>query len=185
MRWDSQFIEQYGGKSMLNEKQLKWFEDLTQIDGVSGHEKNVTKYLNDAYQAMGYEVVYDNLGSIAAYKPSKRKDAKTVMILGHMDEIGFLVKDILDTGVLKIHPVGGWFEQTLLAQRVKVHNRYGEVFPGTIGSIPPHMLKPEERNKPMTMDQMIVDIGAIDKDDVLKKGVQIGDMIVVSVVLNN
>lgn len=180
MRWGSQFIERYGGKLMLNKKQLKWFEDLTQIDGISGHEKNVTQYLENAYQAMGYDVVYDNLGSIAAYKPSKRKDAKTVMVLGHMDEIGFLVKDILETGVLKLHPVGGWFEQTLLAQRVQVHNRHGEVFKGTIGSIPPHMLKPEERNKPMTIDQMIVDIGATDKEDVLKKGVQIGDMIVVS-----
>ena len=107
---------------MLSKKQLMWFEALSQIDGVSGHEQNVAAYLSNAYREMGYEVVYDNLGSIAAVKKSKREDAKTVMILAHMDEVGFLVKDILDTGVLKLHPVGGWFSQNLLAHRLPVSN---------------------------------------------------------------
>ena len=164
---------------MLSKQQLKWFEDLSQLDGVSGHERNVSVYLHEAYEAMGYDVFYDNLGSIMAHKPSKNKDAKKVMVLAHMDEIGFLVKDILPTGVLKMHPVGGWFDQTLLAHRVHVHTRDNSIYKGTIGSIPPHMLTPKERLKPMTIDQMIVDVGAEDKDAVLKMGIQIGDMIVV------
>ncbi|NLW14864.1 MAG: M42 family metallopeptidase [Erysipelothrix sp.] len=165
---------------MLSNKQLKWFEDVTQIDGVSGHEVNVTKYLEKEYKAMGYEVIYDNLGSIAAFKKSKVKDAPKVMVLGHMDEVGFLVKDITSTGVLKIHPVGGWFSQTLLAHRVQVTNRNGQVFKGSIGSIPPHMLSPQDRAKPMEIDQMIVDIGATSKEELLSWGVQIGDMVVVN-----
>ncbi|HZJ86864.1 MAG TPA: M42 family metallopeptidase [Erysipelothrix sp.] len=164
---------------MLNKQQLKWFEDLTQIDGVSGHELYVAKYLHQEYGRLGYEVKYDQLGSIVAYKKSKIENAPKVMVLAHMDEVGFLVKEITETGVLKIHPVGGWFSQTLLAHRVRVTNRYGDVFKGTIGSIPPHMLSPEERNKPMQIDQMIVDIGAKDKDEVLDLKVQVGDMIVV------
>lgn len=163
---------------MLSKQQLKWFEDLTQIDGISGHEEKVAAYLSQEYKRMGYDVVYDNLGSIAAYKPTKKEHAETVLILGHMDEIGFLVKDITETGVLKMHPVGGWFDQTLLAHRVNVHTRKGDVYKGAIGSIPPHMLKPEDKSKPMNIPQMIVDIGATDKEDVLSKGVQIGDMIV-------
>lgn len=165
---------------MLNNKQLKWFEDLTQLDGVSGHEKYVARYLHQEYEKMGYDVRYDNLGSIVAVKKSKRKNAKKVMVLGHMDEIGFLVKDILDSGVLRIHPVGGWFNQTLLAQRVKVHTRDEKVYQGTIGSIPPHMLTPAERSKPMGIDQMIVDVGAKNKQHALDMGIQIGDMVVVS-----
>lgn len=164
---------------MLSNKQLKWFEDITQIDGVSGHEENVAKYLHKEYEAMGYEVIYDNLGSLVAFKKSKVENAPKVMILAHMDEVGFLVKDITETGVLKLHPVGGWFSQTLLAHRVNVTNRQGEVFPGTIGSIPPHMLSPADRAKPMEIDQMIADIGAKSKEEVLSWGVQVGDMIVV------
>ncbi len=164
---------------MLSEKQLNWFNDLTQIDGVSGHERNVAAYLHKAYEAMGYEVVYDQLGSIAAYKKSKNKNAKTVMVLAHMDEVGFLVKQITDTGVLKLHPVGGWFSQTLLAHRVNVTTRNNKVFKGTIGSIPPHMLSPQDRTRPMEIDQMIVDVGAQDEAEVRAWGIQVGDMVVV------
>lgn len=164
---------------MLSNKQLKWFEEITQIDGVSGHEKQVASYLHKAYEDMGYEVLYDQLGSITAFKKSKNENAKKIMVLAHMDEVGFLVKDITETGVLKLHAVGGWFSQTLLAHRVNVTNRYGEVFKGTIGSIPPHMLTPAERSQPMQVEQMAVDIGAESKEEVRSWNVQIGDMIVV------
>lgn len=164
---------------MLSNKQLKWFEELSQINGVSGHEENVAAYLNNAYSEMGYDVIYDNLGSIAAVKKSKKKDAKTLMILAHMDEVGFLVKDILDTGVLKMHPVGGWFSQNLLAHRVSVTTRSGKVFKGAIGATPPHLLTADERIRPFQIESMIVDIGANSKEEALEWGVNIGDMIVV------
>lgn len=164
---------------MLSKKQLMWFEALSQIDGVSGHEQNVAAYLSNAYREMGYEVVYDNLGSIVAVKKSKREDAKTVMILAHMDEVGFLVKDILDTGVLKLHPVGGWFSQNLLAHRIALTTRKGDVYKGAIGAIPPHLLSPQDRDKPFQIESMIADIGASSKEEALEWGVAIGDMIVV------
>ena len=164
---------------MLSKKQLKWFKDLTEIDGVSGHEHMVSQYLREEYLNYTDEIIYDNLGSIAAVKRSKKENAPKVLVLGHMDEIGFLVKDIMPSGVMKIHPVGGWFSQTLLAHRIRLTNRHGEQFIGTIGSIPPHMLSVEERSKPMGIDQMIVDVGAKDKESLLAMGIQIGDMIVV------
>lgn len=164
---------------MLSKQQLRWFEEITQIDGVSGHEKNVAHYLKTEYEKMDYDVLYDQLGSITAFKKSKKENAPKVMLLGHMDEVGFLVKDITETGVLKLHPVGGWFSQTLLAHRVNVTNRYGEVFKGTIGSIPPHMLSPQDRAKPMEIAQMAVDVGAQDKEEVLSWKIQVGDMVVV------
>lgn len=164
---------------MLNEKQLNWFKSLTELDGVSGHENEVSSYLRQAYEKYTDEIIYDQLGSIVAVKRSKKENAKKVLILGHMDEVGFLVKDITDTGVLKIHPVGGWFSQTLLAHRVRVTTRDQRKYMGTIGSIPPHMLTPEERAKPVQIEQMIVDVGAKDKADALAMGIQIGDMVVV------
>ena len=164
---------------MLSKKQLKWFKELTQLDGVSGHEHYVANYLEAEYEKYTDEILRDQLCSIIAVKKSKQKDAPKVLVLGHMDEVGFLVKDITKTGVLKMHPVGGWFSQTLLAHRIRLTNRNGQQFAGTIGSIPPHMLSAEERKKPIEIDQMIVDVGAKDKEDVLSMGIQIGDMIVV------
>lgn len=164
---------------MLDKKQIQWFKDLTQIDGISGHEKAVAEYLYEAYKPYADEIFYDHLGSIMALKKSKNPKAKKLMILGHMDEIGFLVKNILDTGVLQLHPVGGWFDQVLLAQRVSVTTRSGQVYSGAILAKPPHILSLEERNKPVKISDMVVDIGAASKEEVLAMGVQIGDMIVV------
>lgn len=164
---------------MLSNQQLKWFQDLTQLDGVSGHEHMVANYLAKEYAQYADEILRDQLGSIVGLKKSKKENAPKVLVLGHMDEVGFLVKDITKTGVLKIHPVGGWFSQTLLAHRIRLTTRSDKQYVGTIGSIPPHMLSAEERKKPMEIDQMIVDVGAKDKDDVLSMGIQIGDMIVV------
>ncbi|AMC93461.1 glutamyl aminopeptidase [Erysipelothrix larvae] len=163
---------------MLDKQQLEWFETCTQIDGVSGHERSVAHYLKNEYEKMGFDVITDQLGSIVCHKPSSKENAPKVMILGHMDEVGFLVKDITDTGVLKLHPVGGWFSQTLLAHRIRVTTRHGKVYQGAIGSIPPHMLTPEKRNKPMQIEDMIADVGAVSKEEIKAWGIQIGDMVV-------
>src|SRR5699024_8612147 len=72
--------------------------------------------------------------------------------------------------------LGGWWNQVLLAQRVQVMTSKG-IIPGVIGSIPPHLLSDEVRNKPMDMKNMLIDIGADDREDALAIGVKPGDTI--------
>ena len=164
----------------MNKQQLQWFETLTQTDGVSGHEHDVAQVLHQEFTKMGAdEIFYDNLGSIMAVKRSGNPDAKRVMILGHMDEVGFLVKEIMPTGALKLHPVGGWFSQNLLAHRITLTTRSGKRLNGTIGSIPPHLLPAEKRNTPIQISDMLADVGALNADDAKAMGVEVGDMIVV------
>ncbi|AGN23789.1 glutamyl aminopeptidase [Erysipelothrix rhusiopathiae SY1027] len=59
---------------MLNEKQLNWFETLTQLDGVSGHEHQVAQYLFNEYSNYTDEILRDNLGSILAVRRSNKKN---------------------------------------------------------------------------------------------------------------
>lgn len=165
---------------MMNKQQLQWFEELTQIDGVSGHEHDVAKYLNQEFNKLGADdIFYDNLGSIMAVKKSNNKDAKKVMILGHMDEVGFIVKQVMPSGALKLQAIGGWFSQNLLAHRLVLTTRNGDKYPGTIGSIPPHLLPAEKRNSPIQIEDMLADVGALDAEDAKRMGIQAGDMVVV------
>jgi endoglucanase len=99
------------------------------------------------------------------------------MLPGHMDEVGFMVKLITDKGFLKLTPVGGWWNQVLLAQRVIVQTVKGNVI-GVIGSKPPHILKEDERNQVMKLEAMFVDIGAKDKKTAESMGVRPGDPVV-------
>jgi endoglucanase len=96
------------------------------------------------------------------------------MLAGHMDEIGFMVKHISDDGFIKFIPLGGWFDQVLLGQRVCIQTRHGDII-GVIGARPPHLLSPEERKKVVEKKEMYIDIGVSSKAEVETAGVQPGD----------
>lgn len=160
---------------MLSEKSIQALRELTELMAISGDEKEVRDYLKSRYSEYTNEIVFDNLGSVMAIKRSKNPNAKTVMLLGHMDEVGFVVKSINDKGSIGLAPIGGWWSQTLLGQRVIVKNRAGVKFKGTIGSIPPHLLTDADRAKPMEIKNMLVDLGFTSKEEVLKAGIQTGD----------
>lgn len=163
----------------LNETTSLRMEELTQLFGISGQENEVRTYLAKKYETLCDEVIYDNLGSVFGIKKSKKTDAKTILLAGHMDEIGFVVRDITSTGCLSLTPIGGWWNQTLLGQRILLKNRAGKVFKGAIGSIPPHLLSDEDRVKPMEIKNMLVDIGADSKEETLSWGILPGDGILV------
>src|SRR4030067_339323 len=70
-----------------------------------------------------------------------------------------MVKYITEEGFLKFLPLGGWFDQVLLGQRVVIKGGQGDVL-GVIGAKPPHLLLPEERDKVVKKQDMYIDIGA-------------------------
>lgn len=121
-------------------------------------------------------LLQDNLGSIFGVKDGQ-EDGPRIMVAGHMDEVGFMVTQITENGMIRFQPLGGWWNQVMLATRVDIvaGNR---VIPGVIGSIPPHLLSDELRSKPMEIKNMLIDIGADDKDDALALGVRPGQQIV-------
>ncbi|MFP3360560.1 peptidase M28, partial [Planococcus sp. SIMBA_143] len=85
------------------------------------------------------------LGSLIAVKKGNAEGPK-IMVAGHLDEIGFMVTRIDNKGFLYFQTVGGWWEQVMLAQRVNVMTRNGNIM-GVIGSKPPHILPAEQRKK--------------------------------------
>jgi len=100
------------------------------------------------------------------------------MLAAHVDEIGLMVKYIDDNGFLRFVGIGRWFDQTLLSQRVVVHGRKGSI-PGVIGSKPPHLMKGDERNKPVKIEDMSIDIGAKDREDAESLGIEIGTTVTI------
>lgn len=159
---------------MLSRETLSLMEKLTQLMGISGDEKEVSQFLQAAYAPYADELVFDNLGSIFAIKKSKNPNAATVMVAGHMDEVGFIVKSINEKGSLGITPIGGWWSQVLLSQRVLIKTRDGHKVKGTIGSIPPHLLSEKDRSAPIEIKHMLVDIGCSSKEEVEALNIGVG-----------
>jgi endoglucanase len=69
-----------------------------------------------------------------------------------------MVKHVDENGFIRFVRIGGWFDQTLLNQRVIIHTRSGPVV-GVIGSKPPHVMRDEEKKKVVESRDMFIDIG--------------------------
>jgi len=160
----------------MNQDTLQLFKFLTELQGASGFEHEVRHFMRKELEKYTNEIVQDRLGSIFGVKRGV-EDGPTVMVAGHMDEVGFMVTQITENGMLRFQPLGGWWSQVLLAQRVQVMTDQGPVI-GVIGSIPPHLLSDELRARPMDIKNMLIDIGADNKEDAMKIGVRPGQQIV-------
>lgn len=167
------------------EDSIKLLRELTEANGVSGYEKPVKDIIESYFSAIG-KIQKDKLGSIIVEKTGMSNSPR-VMLAAHMDEIGFMVKFISSEGYIRFIPLGGWFDQVLLGQRVIIKTIKGDVV-GVIGVKPPHLLNGEERKKVIEKSEMYIDIGAINREEVEKAGVQVGDPIIPSSkfeILNN
>ncbi|WP_112181674.1 MULTISPECIES: M42 family metallopeptidase [Paraliobacillus] len=158
----------------MNKETKQLFRTLTELQGAAGNEQFVRKFMRDELDKYADELIQDNLGGVFGVKKGK---GPKVMVAGHMDEVGFMITQITKNGMLRFQPLGGWWSQVLLAQRVQIMTDRGPIT-GVIGSIPPHNLTPEQRKKPMDQKNMLIDIGADDEEDAKKIGIKPGQQVV-------
>lgn len=155
---------------------LTMLKDLTDANGIPGNEREVREVMKKYIAPYADEITTDGLGSLIAKKVGKEGGPK-IMVAGHLDEVGFMVTAIDDKGFLRFQTVGGWWGQVMLAQRVTIVTRKGNVT-GIIGSKPPHVLSAEARKKPIEIKDMFIDIGASSREEASEWGVRPGDMVV-------
>lgn len=152
-------------------------QEITDASGVSGYEDGPREVMSRYIKPFADKVSFDRLGSLIATKKGKSADPR-VLVAGHLDEVGFMVKEITKEGYIKFLALGGWWGHVALGQRMKVITNKGPVI-GVVGSRPPHLLLPKDRTRVLEIKEMFLDIGATEKFSVEKKlGVRVGDPIV-------
>ena len=152
-------------------------KELTEANGVSGYESEIRAIMKRELKKTSDTVECDKMGSVLGTQNGP-KNSPRVMTVGHMDEIGFMVKEITNEGFIKFLPLGGWWGHVALGQRMRIITSKGVVL-GVVGSTPPHLLPQEERKKVIEIKDMFIDVGATDKFDVKKKlNITPGDPIV-------
>lgn len=153
---------------------MELMKELSLTPGVSGSEEKIAEIIERELKDTVDSIERDTMGNLIATKKGEKK-APTIMLAAHMDEIGLMVSYIDDKGYLKFTTIGGINDQMLMNQTVVVHGSKGDVV-GVIGSKPPHVTKPEERNKVVKASDMFIDIGACSKEDA-EEMVSVGDVI--------
>ena len=150
---------------MFDESSVAFLKRLLDTPGPSGFEGKPARVWRDEAQRFAHNVTSDVLGnSMATVRGSD--DGPTILLAGHIDEIGVIVQHIDDEGFVYIAGIGGWDPQVLVAQRIRFAGREGDVF-GVVGKKPIHLMKPEDREKASKMIDLWVDIGAADKKEAL------------------
>ena len=153
-------------------------ENLLTAAGPSGREASPAHAWREWCREFAAEVGSDQMGSSFARVPGTA-DGPTLIVVGHIDEIGLDVSHIDEDGYLRFGQVGGWDALVLVGQRVRLMTREGPIH-GVIGRKPIHLLKDEDRKKAPELKDLHIDIGASDAEDAAKL-VRIGDVAVIDV----
>jgi endoglucanase len=151
---------------------------VTSAFGPSGFEDEVRDLLREMVEPLADEVRVDTLGNLLVTR--KGRSATTFMLDAHMDEIGFIVSWIEEGGFLRFQPIGGWDARIIPSHALTIQTDSGAKIKGAIGTPPPHVLRPEDREKPFKIEDLFVDIGVDSADDARALGVRIGSPAVVS-----
>jgi len=145
---------------------------LTEATGVSGNEKEVRDIIIEEIKDYVDELKVDRIGNILVHKKGK-SNSKKLMIAAHMDEVGLMITDIDDMGLLKFTTVGGIDKRILVSKPVLVGKNK---IPGIIGAKPIHLQNREEWKNALNIEQLYIDIGAEDKAHA-EKLLSIGDYV--------
>lgn len=142
-------------------------EKLSNAPGVSGFEDEVVNAAKE-YMPDSFECEEDRIRNLFIHKSSSKKDLPKVMLDAHSDEVGFMVQSINTNGTLKFLPIGGWNPQSLVAHVVSIRNTKGKWVKGIIASKPLHFMTPDDAKKPLSIANMVIDVGATSKKEVQK-----------------
>lgn len=174
-------------KEAIGDINLQMLREFSEAHGIAGNEKEVSRVMKKWMQPYVDETAYDGLGSLIGLQKGAANGVK-LMIAGHMDEVGFLVREIDPDGYIRLLPVGGWWGHVLPSQTLVVTTREGKRYQGVVGSSAPHGLPKEVKEKVIHPLDLFLDMGVDDAAQIAELGIQIGDMVTpdtVFTVMNN
>jgi|YNPBryBLVA2012_1023415.scaffolds.fasta_scaffold08369_4 putative aminopeptidase FrvX len=156
----------------MRAESLEFLREIVDTPSPSGYEERAAEVYRRYTKPFADLVQTDVHGNVwAALNP----DAEMrVMLAGHMDEIGFIIHHIDDSGLLYFSGIGGHDSIIPVGQRVWVHGK--RRVPGVIGRKPIHLLDEEERKRKPNLHDLWIDIGASNRQEA-EELVSLGDVV--------
>lgn len=147
------------------------FELINSV-GVSGEEFSASETAQKLLSAY-CKTETDYFGNVIGYLGEFDDKKPTILLDAHIDEIGFIVTYITDSGFLKVSNCGGIDRRLLMAQQVAVFGK--ETIYGVVTSIPPHL--EDDNTKVPKIDDIYIDVGLTKEE--CEKIVSLGDRVII------
>lgn len=158
----------------MNDSQKQFLVSLIDTPAPSGYEEPVQKIWRTEVSKFCNNISSDIHGNLTAVlNPGKEK---SIIIIGHSDEVGLIVNYINDEGFIFVKPIGGIDATILASHRARILTKKGVVH-GGMGRTSLHLLNAQDRDKKTELHTIWIDIGAKNKKDA-EKYVSVGDPIV-------
>ena len=156
---------------------LELIERLCNCCGASGFEDEVLTVAREYLKGIA-DFEEDSMRNLYIYpKYNKGQGRPYILLDAHSDEVGFMVQAIKPDGTLRFIPIGGWNEKSLPSSKVQICSKMGHIT-GVIAAGSPHLMTAEQRNAPVSYDNLVIDIGATNAEEASSFGVEVGDPVV-------
>jgi putative aminopeptidase FrvX len=144
---------------------------LSEAHGVSGREEDVRSIILEEIRDRVDAARVDAMGNLIARKKGTGESPLRVLLAAHMDEVGLMITQVEDSGLLRFAKVGGIDDRVLPARTVLIGDHR---VPGVIGVKPVHLTEKSERDQVTGWKLLAIDIGASSRGEA-EKLVQRGD----------
>jgi endoglucanase len=158
----------------MQKKDLDFLRALVEAPSPSGFEQPAAAVFRERLSKSADRVETNVMGSVHAVLDGTRKGGVSVMLAGHIDEIGLMVNYITPEGFIAFSAIGGVDAAILPGSRVQVHTKDGALL-GVMGRKPIHLIEDDERKTITKLDKLFIDVGL--KGEEAKKRIRIGDPI--------
>ncbi len=162
----------------MQKKDLDFLRDLVEAPSPSGFEQPAAALIRERLSGVADEIETNVMGSVHARLATAKSSGVTVMLAGHIDEIGLMVNYVTPEGFIAFAAIGGVDAAILPGMRVQVHAADGPLL-GVMGRKPIHLIEDDERKNVTKIDKLFIDIGLSGEE--VKKRVRVGDPITFSV----
>lgn len=161
---------------MREETEIRQIRELSLLFGPSGCEGEVADWIEARLKEIGIRAWRDRMGNVIACLRGGEETAKPrrrVMVSAHMDEVGVMLTEICDDGLLRFDTVGGIHPSVLEGRKMTLGDETHRL-PGVVASKAIHHKKKSERNRMTPIRQLYIDIGAVDREEA-ERMVSVGD----------
>lgn len=142
-------------------------KDIVMAPGVSGYEAPVREVIKNILKKYG-ETKEDELGNLYF----SIGEGEEIAFIAHMDEIGMVVSYIDDNGYLRMRKLGGVDPRYHYGKAVEIFTDNGNVINGVIGLKPVHLSVEEDLKKVIPTEELLIDVGASNRDEVNRLGIK-------------
>lgn len=155
---------------------IKLIEKICNLHGASGFEDDVVEAVKESLKEVA-TFKEDSMRNLYIYPKYNKGNRPYIMLDAHSDEVGFMVQAIKPDGTLRFIPIGGWNEKSLPSSKVQIYAKTAHIS-GVIGAGSPHLMTAEQKNAPLSYNNLFIDIGATSAQEARDFGVEIGAPVV-------